>query len=88
MNRLNEFQIFIFFYIIGIIISILFDFFKTLRKEIKHNDTVVIIEDILFLLFSLILISIGIFKINNGIIRFYLFLSILTRNISLFFDNK
>ena len=65
MIDLNELQVFACFYIIGIIIGVLFDFFKSLRKEIKHKDKIVLIEDIIFLFLSGILVFIGIFKINQ-----------------------
>lgn len=77
MIDLNEIQVFACFYIIGIIIKIIFDFFKSLRNEIKHNDKVVFIEDIIFLLLSGILVFIGVFKINYGVLRLYIVLAII-----------
>lgn len=88
MKELNEFQVFACFYIIGIIIAFVFDFFKALRKEIRHKDFIVWIEDIIYLLFSGILIFIGIFKINQGILRFYIVLAIILRDTRIFFDNR
>lgn len=77
MIDLNELQVFACFYIIGIIIGVLFDFFKSLRKEIKHKDKIVLIEDIIFLFLSGILVFIGIFKINYGVLRLYIVLAII-----------
>lgn len=77
MIDLSEIQVFACFYIIGIIIGVLFDFFKSLRKEIKHKDKIVLVEDIIFLLFSGILVFIGIFKINYGVLRLYIVLAII-----------
>ena len=76
MLNLNEYQVFAFFYIIGIIISIVFDFFKALRKNIKHKDLFVYIEDSIYLLFCTILIFLGIFKLNSGVLRFYLIIAL------------
>ena len=88
MKDLNEFQVFACFYIIGIIIAFIFDFFKSLRKELKHKDIVVWIEDIIFLLLAGTLIFVGIFKLNQGILMFYIIISIMLRNAWIFFDNK
>lgn len=77
MIDLNELQVFACFYIIGIIIGVLFDFFKSLRKEIKHKDKIVLIEDIIFVFLSGILVFVGIFKINYGVLRLYIVLAII-----------
>lgn len=88
MINLNEYQVFACFYIIGIIIAFIFDIFKSLRKEIKHKDTVVLIEDFIYLMIVGAIIFLGIFKINYGILRFYIILAIILRDIWIFFDNK
>ena len=77
MIDLNELQVYACYYIIGIIIGVLFDFFKSLRKEIKHKDKIVLIEDIIFLFLSGILVFVGIFKINYGVLRLYIVLAII-----------
>lgn len=88
MINLNEYQVFACFYIIGIIIAFIFDIFKALRKEIKHKDTIVLIEDFIYLMIVGTIIFLGIFKINYGILRFYIILAIILRYIRIFFDNK
>lgn len=88
MINLNEYQVFACFYIIGIIIAFIFDIFKSLRKEIRHKDIVVWIEDIIYLVIVGSIIFLGIFKINYGILRFYILLAIILRYIRIFFDNK
>lgn len=75
MSDFTEFQIFAIFYIIGIIITFVFDFFKSLRIIIKHNNKAVFVEDFIYIIFTAVLFFIGIFKLNNGIIRFYLILA-------------
>ena len=75
MSDYTEFQIFAIFYIIGILITFVFDFFKSLRIIIKHNNKAVFVEDFIYIIFTAVLFFIGIFKLNNGIIRFYLILA-------------
>ncbi len=76
MHYFSQEQIFIFFFIIGIIIGFIFDFFRVIRKSFKTTDFITLIEDIIFLFISSILIIGGIIKINGGEVRFYLFLGI------------
>lgn len=76
MNIFSQEQIFIFFLIIGIIIGIIFDIFRVIRKSFKHYDLVTLIEDIIFTIISGTLVIYSIIKLNGGEIRFYLFLGI------------
>ena len=76
MNFFTQEQIFIFFFIIGIIIGVLFDFFRAIRKNFVATDIATIIQDILFLILSGSLIICSIIKLNNGEIRFFIFLGI------------
>ncbi len=76
MNCFSQEEVFLLFFIIGIIIGLLFDFFKVLRKSFKTKDIITFIEDLLFLFASGSLIVFGIIKLNNGEVRFYLFLGI------------
>ena len=76
MYQFSQEQIFIFFFIIGIIIGFIFDIFRVIRTSFKTTDFITLIEDIIFLLISSILIIGGIIKINGGEVRFYLFLGI------------
>ncbi len=74
MYYFSQEEVFLLFFIIGIIIGLVFDFFKVLRKLFKTKDIVTFIEDLLFLLISGTLIVLGIIKLNSGEVRFYLFL--------------
>lgn len=69
-------EIFLLFFIIGIIIGLIFDFFKVLRKSFKTSDIVTFVQDVIFLLISGTLIIFSIIKLNGGEVRFYLFLGI------------
>lgn len=72
----SQSQIFLLFFIIGIIISLFFDFFKVLRKSFKTSDFITILEDILYLFVVGIFITFCIFKLNNGELRLFIFLAI------------
>lgn len=74
MNYFSQEEVFLLFFIIGIIIGLIFDFFKVLRKSFKTKDIITFVEDLLFLFLTGSLIIFGIIKINSGEVRFYLFL--------------
>lgn len=74
MNYFSQEEVFLLFFIIGIIIGLIFDFFKVLRKSFKTKDIITFVEDLLFLFLTGSLIILGIIKINSGEVRFYLFL--------------
>lgn len=77
MNYFSQEEVFLLFFIIGLIIGLIFDFFKVLRKAFKTSDLITFIEDLLFLFMSGSLIVFGIIKLNSGEVRFYLFLGML-----------
>ena len=62
----NQSYIFLVFVIVGMIIGILFDFFRILRKSMKTKDFVTYIEDILFCIITGIIIIYSIFYFNSG----------------------
>lgn len=74
MIELYNFFIFI---ILGILISFIFDVFRSLRKKFKTCNFIIYIEDILFWLISGFLIVSAIFNFNAGELRAYLFIGIL-----------
>ena len=76
MYNLSQEQTFILFFIIGIIIGLLFDFFRVIRKNFKTSDFITLMEDIAFLILTSFLIIFSIIRINGGEVRFYLFLGI------------
>ena len=76
MYNFSQEQIFIFFFIIGITIGIIFDIFRVIRKSFKTPDLITFIEDLIFLIITSFLIIFSIIKLNGGEIRFYLFLGI------------
>lgn len=73
---MNQIYCFFIFIVVGIIISVLFDIFRILRKVFKTPDIVTYIEDIIFGVMAGVIIIYSIFKFNNGEIRSYLFIGI------------
>ena len=60
----------------GLIIGILFDCFRILRKSFKTADWITYIQDIIFWILTGIIVLFSIFKFNNGEIRSYIILGI------------
>ena len=69
---LEQIRVFSIFFVLGIIISILFEFFRVLRKNIKTGYLATSIEDILYILISGCLFFKSIIVFANGNIRFYI----------------
>lgn len=76
MQIFSQEQVFVLFFIIGIIIGLIFDCFRVIRKSFKSPDYITFMQDILFSILVGCIIIYGIIKINNGEIRFFLFLAI------------
>ncbi len=68
----NQAYLFLVFIINGIVIGLLFDFFR-----IARNDMVTYIEDVLFWILTGATILYSIFTFNNGELRLFMFLGIL-----------
>ena len=73
----NQAYLFLIFMVNGIIIGILFDFFRILRKSFKTADLITYIEDILFWILAGIILLYSIFVFNNGEIRLFMFLAVI-----------
>lgn len=73
---LSEISKFLFFILIGVIIGIIFDLFRIIRKCFKTSDVITFIHDLMFLLISAVILLFSIFIVNNGEIRGYMFLGI------------
>ena len=70
----NQALLFLIFIVNGIIIGLLFDFFRILRRSFKTKDFITYIEDILFWVLTGLLLLYSIFTFNNGEIRLYMFI--------------
>ena len=73
----NQAYLFLVFSLTGVVIGILFDFFRILRRTIKTGNIVTYIQDILFWILTGVLVLYNIWYFNNGEIRVYMFLGII-----------
>lgn len=80
-NNLEQLICFGYFISVGIIIGIIFDIFRIWRKTIHTSDITTNIQDILFCLITGIIIIISIFYFNNGELRLFIFIGIITGTI-------
>lgn len=77
-NNLEQLICFGYFISVGIIIGSIFDIFRIWRKTIHTSDIITNIQDILFCLITGIIIIISIFYFNNGELRLFIFIGIIT----------
>ena len=75
-NNLEQLTNFIYFIITGMILGIVFDIFRILRRSFKTSDIITNIQDILFGLITGGIILSSVFLFNNGELRLYLFIGI------------
>lgn len=75
-NNLEQLTTFIYFIITGIVLGVIFDVFRILRKSFKTSDIVTNIEDILFGIITGVILLISIFLFNNGELRLFIFIGI------------
>lgn len=74
---LSQFNTIFIFFLTGICIGLLFDFFRIQRKVLKTCDFITYIQDILFWIVSGLIIIFVIMKYTNGEIRIYMVLGII-----------
>ena len=72
----NQAYLFLVFTINGILIGLLFDIFRILRRNFKTSDIVTYLQDILFWILTGFILLYSIFTFSNGEIRFYMFLGV------------
>lgn len=75
-NNLEQLYLFIIFLLNGLIIGVLFDIFRIIRKSFKTPDILTYIQDICFWILTGLLLLYSIFTFNNGEIRIYIFLAV------------
>ena len=73
----DQAYLFIVFSLTGVVIGILFDFFRILRRSFKTSNIITYVEDVLFWILTGVLILYNIWYLNNGEIRIYMFLGII-----------
>lgn len=72
----NQAYLFLVFTINGIIIGLLFDIFRVLRRSFKTSDVITYIQDIVFWILTGLILLYSIFTFSNGEVRFYMFLGV------------
>lgn len=72
----NQAYLFLVFTITGVILGVLFDFFRVLRKTYKTSDLITYIEDIIYWILTGIIILFNIWYFNNGEIRVFIIIGI------------
>ena len=73
----DQAYLFIVFSLTGVVIGILFDFFRILRRSFKTSNIITYVEDVLFWILTGVLILYNIWYFNNCEIRIYMFLGII-----------
>lgn len=78
MNHIaiNQAYLFLIFLLNGILIGIIFDIFRILRRSFDTPNFATYIEDVLFWLISAFSVIYCLFAFNNGEIRGYLFIGL------------
>ena len=66
-------RVFIFFFIIGVALGIIYDLFKIKRRLFGQNIVGLFIDDIVFSFLSCIIVLVSVFVFNNGIVRWFEF---------------
>ncbi|HHT97688.1 MAG TPA: hypothetical protein GXZ90_07325 [Clostridiales bacterium] len=79
---LYELHFFIISIISGVILLLVYDLLRILRRIIKHNDIIVVVEDLLFWIASSLWLFSIMYKENNGIIRAFSILGMLIGSIA------
>lgn len=81
----SQIGIFLIYFIAGVLICLLYDIFRALRKTVKTPDFVTNIEDIIFWIFVAIFLIYLIFIVSSGKIRFFMFVAICSGGIGYYF---
>ena len=81
----SQIGIFLIYLIAGVLICLLYDIFRALRKTVKTPDLVTYIEDTIFWILVAIFLIYLIFVLNSGEIRFFMFIAICLGGIAYYF---
>lgn len=76
IDIIHQAYLFGIYIVCGILIGILFDLFRILRKSFKTPDAITYIQDIIFGILTGIFLIFILFIFNNGELRFYIFLAL------------
>ena len=81
----SQIGIFLIYLIAGVLICLLYDIFRAVRKTVKTPDLVTYIEDTIFWILVAIFLIYLIFVLNSGEIRFFMFIAICLGGIVYYF---
>ena len=73
----NQAVLFLIFSLNGVIIGLIFDFFRILRKSFKTSNLITYIQDIIFWIITGISVIFFMYSFSDGTIRFYMFLGLM-----------
>lgn len=68
----NQVYVFLYTLLIGVVMGIIFDFFRALRRNGNTKNIVVYIQDIIFWIIIALVIIVSSFLINDGELRGYM----------------
>lgn len=68
-------QVYVFFWsiLVGVILALIFDFFRLMRRKGKIKNIVVYLQDVLYWIIVTFIIILSAFLTNNGELRGYMF---------------
>ena len=72
----SQIGIFLIYFLAGLLICLLYDMFRAVRKTIKTSDFMTYIEDIIFWILVIIFLIYLIFILSSGELRFFMFIAI------------
>lgn len=81
----SQIGIFLIYFIAGLVICLLYDVFRALRKTVKTTDLMTGIEDVIFWILVAVFLIYLIFIISSGEIRFFMFAAICIGGITYYF---
>ena len=81
----SQIGIFLIYFFAGLVICLLYDMFRAVRKTIKTSDFMTYIEDIIFWICVAIFLIYLIFIFNSGELRFFMFIAICIGGIVYYF---
>lgn len=75
---MNQLYVFSSFILTGFAIGILYDIFRILRRSFKTADIITYIQDFIFWILTGLILLYSIFTFNNGELRSFIFIGIIT----------
>ncbi len=67
----NQDRVFVVMFFLGLLLGVIYDMFKIKRHIITTNKWLLIIDDVIFSILSIILFLLTVFIVNNGVLRWF-----------------